>query len=957
MTDTTNKLRAVFLTALMIGSVFTAGIAFTGTAAAANASSPTNIQVGGQDSIQLTEPTTQTEDVTFDISNLNPDNSGQSVTFTVSLDAANFEFSDANQVQVSNDVSISQNEQVNTNGEITFTLQPSSSGVDAGTITVDGAVIDATAASAGASSGLTVSVEDSGANDDTSASTTLSSAVTIAESTGPADGRSDSDGDGKYETVGPNSVVYQGEGDLEFANDVIASSFERASGSNEGVPLEMPIPTDQTTGTYDGPSPFGNGGLTVSTPRVTTLEVQNNADSDVSGGILNTNQDNAVVYTEYNYENAEDIELTVEDEDGLDVTDEIVDNSATRNGDGDIAIDPSAVDAGEYTFEVAGVDDLDFGDASDTVTVTISSSQKASLSLAEDEVVQGANLKYTVENSPEGNFHAVTIDSSDFRDSVSTTNVAKLFRNVGDTAETGVVNDDGTVETDLENADIDNVDYAYAIVEIDGGNGVGSIETQYLDDSSVDIDLYPASADDGYAPDGSLEDVATLNGLDTDDDESFEVTEGEVSLDSPTGTYVVGSEVDINGTANEGTDEVALYARDNNDFELVTIDDSRTIEVDSDDTFEETDVVISGDNLGNNLLSLPGTYRLGIIDATDAEDSDGNVKDRLTTSEFNSGISSTSSLTVTDTELNGSFVTYNGQIASDDAQVDVEGTAPGKDELTVAFVDSRGNAEAYDITVDSDGTFTEEDLDISTLNEGSISAHIISSGRDGVYGDGVKSSASAFADLIMNNYASGASTGNQVRDRILANSVDDTASDDLIVTETFRLSDGLTTIESVSGVESGGTLTVEGQTNRVPDDNTITVELLDQDDESVTIASTDEWGTDGQWSVEMDLANVEPGEYTLESDDGDNTDRQDIEIVEEVEETTTQEPTTTTMEPTTQEPTTTEESTTAAPTTTEESAGTTEDTSGESGSGIPGFGMGIALIAVLGAALLALRQN
>ena len=42
-------------------------------------------------------------------------------------------------------------------------------------------------------------------------------------------------------------------------------------------------------------------------------------------------------------------------------------------------------------------------------------------------------------------------------------------------------------------------------------------------------------------------------------------------------------------------------------------------------------------------------------------------------------------------------------------------------------------------------------------------------------------------------------------------------------------------------------------------------------------------------------------------------------------------------------------------TATETETGTTED--GETGNGIPGFGMGIALIAVLGAALLALRQN
>jgi major cell surface glycoprotein (TIGR04216 family) len=310
---------------------------------------------------------------------------------------------------------------------------------------------------------------------------------------------------------------------------------------------------------------------------------------------------------------------------------------------------------------------------------------------------------------------------------------------------------------------------------------------------------------------------------------------------------------------------------------------------------------------------------------------------------------------VTDTELNGSFATYNGQVASEDESVDVSGTAPGKNALTVAFVDSRGNVNAQEISVDNDGTFDEEDLTLSNMSEGgTVSAHIISSGRDDTFGDTDIDNADEFASEII-SYGSGSSSGEQVRELILANSVDDTASDDLIVTEEFRYVSGLTTIESVSGVEAGGTLTVEGVTNRMPDDNTITVELLDSEGDSVMVTSTDDWGTNGQWSVEMSLADVEPGEYTVESDDGDSTDRQDIEIVEEVEETT-QEPTTT-EGPTTQEPTTTEESTTAAPTTTEESAGTTEDTSGESGSGIPGFGMGIALVAVLGAALLALRQN
>ncbi|WP_280536828.1 HVO_2072 family ArtA-dependent S-layer glycoprotein [Halopenitus sp. POP-27] len=752
--------------------------------------------------------------------------------------------------------------------------------------------------------------------------------------------------------VGDNAIVYQGEDDIDFTGVNDVAQLQRTGGSDEGTALEMPIPQDASTGSYEASNGFST---TVATPRVTTLEVLNNGGSDVAGGILTTDQDDAVVNAEYNYQSAEDIELTVEDENGLDVTDEIVVDEQSISGNGQFSIDPNAVDAGEYTFTVAGVDDLDFGSASDSVTVTISSDRSASLNLDSDEVVQGQNLQYTIENSPEGNYHAVTIDSNNFRDGITDDQAGNVFRNVGDTAETGVVADDGTVNPN--NADIADVDYTYAVVEIDDGNGVGSIETQYLDDSSIDVDLYPADANQVNA-DGELTGDVTDN--EADDDASFDVTEGEVSLDSPSGAYVVGSEVDVNGTANEGVDEVAIYARNNNEFELVTIDGDRTVEVDSDNSFQEEGVVISqGTGGGNDIISLPGTYRLGVIDSADADiDGDNDVDDALSTSNFNSGVSSTTSISVTDTELDGSFTTINGQIASDDGQVDVEGTAPGKDELVVAFVDSRGNAEAYDVTVDGDGTFDEEDLNIGSLSEGSLSAHIISSGRDGTFGDDTATSASDFADLIVNDYAGGASTGSQVRDRILANSVEDTASDDLIVTENFRLADGLTTIESATDpVALDGTLTVEGMTNRAPEDNTITVELLNEDGDSITIDSTDSWETDGQWSVELDLseADLETGTYTVESDDGDNTDRVDIEVVEEVEEDTPADTPEDTPEDTPADtPADTPEDTPAdTPADTEEPADTTEPSESET----PGFGAVVALVALVAAALLAVRRR
>ncbi|GGK79122.1 HVO_2072 family ArtA-dependent S-layer glycoprotein [Haloarcula sebkhae] len=816
--------------------------------------------------------------------------------------------------------------------------------------------------------------------------------------TGPTDdyqGAADSAGN-----VGAGAVVFQGEDDIEgeFADGngdtVGVGELQKVSGDNEGILLEAPIPQDQPTGRYTAnPGVEGTEGVTLQTPRITDLEVQNSDEGDVTGSILQANNDEtAEILVDYNYEEAEDLELTVEDEDGLEVTDEILADGASdtvntnvntedhpnpaADGDRDesfdagFTINPSNVDEGEYTITVEGVEDLDFGDASETATVEITTDQTASLSLDSDEVTQGENLGFDIENSPEGNFHAVVIEESEFRDSTSASNYAKIFRNVGDTSDRGLVGDDGdgTAVVDPSDADsLESVDYAYAIVEVDGGTGVGSVETQYLDDSSIDIDLYQASNGD-YTDNNDNHVVANLvtdDDYETDDEQDFDVVEGDLTIDSPSGTYVTGSEVDVNGTASEGIDDVAIYARDNNDYELVEIDSEETISVDGDDTFSEEDISLSGGDLGgNDILGLPGTYRIGVVDVEDADsNSNGTVDDSLTTSEFNSGVSSAESLRVTDTELNGTFITYNGQISSDDNQIDVEGQAPGKDNLVVAFVDSRGNAVATDISVDDDDTFSEDDISISALSEGTVTAHIISSGRDNTFGDGVSGSSSGFASLIEDNYASGSSTGDQVRSRILENSVDDTASDDLIVNEQFRLADGLTTVESVnSPVEANGTIEVEGTTNRKPDDNTITVELLDDEDESVTVDSTDEWGSDGQWSVSLDLSdeNVEPGNFTVEADDGDNTDRQSVQIVEagsleeEQPATDTPEPDTDTPEPDTDTPepdTDTPEPDTDTP---EPDTMTEEVTSEATG---PGFTAAIALIALVAAALLAVRRD
>jgi hypothetical protein len=122
----------------------------------------------------------------------------------------------------------------------------------------------------------------------------------------------------------------------------------------------------------------------------------------------------------------------------------------------------------------------------------------------------------------------------------------------------------------------------------------------------------------------------------------------------------------------------------------------------------------------------------------------------------------------------------------------------------------------------------------------------------------------------------------------------------------------LTSIEDVdSQVANNGTIELTGQTNRVPDDTTIVVELLTQEDTVVESTSTDTWGTDGTYNVSLTLDAVETGNYTVEVDDGDSTDRASVQVVEQVtEETPTPKPTPT-EDPT---PTATPEPDTATPT-------------------------------------------
>ncbi|WP_321169074.1 HVO_2072 family ArtA-dependent S-layer glycoprotein, partial [Halorubrum sp. CBA1125] len=675
------------------------------------------------------------------------------------------------------------------------------------------------------------------------------------------------------------STVYQGEDDLTFVDDdgstVNVGALQKTAGSAEGTSLQLPIATDAATGTY-----ATNDGYSVilQEPRITTSEVQiSGTGSDVSQ-VGPDNAGDLDIVAEWNFGEAEDLSVSVEDPSGTDITGEVVPGSSTlSNGDDSTALDLAGEDAGEYTVIFEGNDNLDHDAVVEEYTIELTTDDEVSVETADDTVTQGTNLEYTVSGGTNGQFHTVTIDAENFRSD----NIDDVFRNVGDTSQVGFADSGGTTGVTPENASV-----AYAVVEIDGTTGVGSIATGALDDTSVTIDVYEGTTSDAFdVSSGSVEDT------------SFDVEEGSITIDSPGNQYTIGSEVDVNGTATS-SDSVDVYVRDNNEWQLL-LDD---IDVDSADEYEEEDVVLS--NTGNNgadILGQAGTYRYGVVDHNEFEG-----QSEVETSDFSRATSTQQSITTVEGELSAQLETINGQINSDlDNSVDITGNAEGQNTIALVYIDSRGSVAAQTVDVESDGEIDVEDSDIpnaaggGSLAEGTVSAHFISMSRDNAVGNGDlpggnDADIGGLVSWVNNNVSDRSLNANQATSLITSETTEDTASDDLMVTQTFRYTESQTVIDSVypevaqaegvNPVATGETMVVEGTTNLRPDDNSITLELLNEDGESMQISSTDQWDTDGQWSATIDTSDLETGSYVVESDDGTNTDRAEVEIVEEREE-------------------------------------------------------------------------
>jgi major cell surface glycoprotein (TIGR04216 family) len=247
----------------------------------------------------------------------------------------------------------------------------------------------------------------------------------------------DSDADG--------GNVFYGESGLTFSDTdntpADTSTLTGVTGDTDGKTLTDPISTTLPTGQYSQTGAAGaddNMFVTLLDPTIDTFEVQNDAGADVSGGTLLTSQADSGVFVEYNFEEAQSVTLTVEDEGGTEVTDEWISAGYnTRIGDGYIPIDPSDVDVGEYTFTVEADGDID---VEQSTTVRVIEEVSPTLSLDQDPVVTGEDTKFTVTDSQEDAYHLVTIENSSVVDGVT----GDIFRTIGQTTDRGYL-----VETNM----------------------------------------------------------------------------------------------------------------------------------------------------------------------------------------------------------------------------------------------------------------------------------------------------------------------------------------------------------------------------------------------------------------------------------------------------------------------------------------------------------------------------
>jgi len=723
-----------------------------------------------------------------------------------------------------------------------------------------------------AANAVVVSWDDDAGVDSETVAVTVSVSGVAADRTGEYDltATVDADGDGSTDASGSVGTVsaeatgsdrsvtaadaslFLGEEDVDLTGLDGASAagepqrFFGNGGEAEGqvATVDDALTVDVTRGngfvpgTYALSAGSSASTLVVERPSVTDVDLypgDTANGTEVAGSSVPPSVDTLTVDPRFDFAAAEDATVTVENPDGLDVTDELT-AAATVSASGEtVALDVSDLSVGTYTVRVEGADDLDHVNATATFRVR---PEAKTISVSRTRLARGESTVATVSGAP-GAVRHVQVPAAALRDGESVT--VPTAKAVFGAAE-GLVFVDADGEANV----------LYAVVGLDeNGFAKVEIETDRLETGTHDI---------AVARNVTASDEASV---------PVTVTDREVVASSGQETAVVGETVSVSGTAL-GADDVKLYGRIGGEYAPLYADaDANELaetRVDADGSWElDLDT--------REALTVPGQYRIAAV-ADPGDDELGSTA-RIAESTLRD-FEAVGTTTLTTTDPSPSASVSQSRIATVEGdEVTVTGRAPGPGETVRAYVVSpRGAVDSRDVTVDDDDTF---EFDYGSFDApGRYRVLLVTSGRDAAFGfaDGSDAAAiqreltgpetAADAEVIVRDAYGGAG----VDDRILALNV--TATDPRVRVETIQHRDDALLVAGTSNREDG------------------TLVLLDLRREAETVAVGDATvNASGRWRTTVDVSAVADGAYALRAETADATDTRSVRVGNVVTETPT----------------------------------------------------------------------
>ncbi|MDY6774741.1 MAG: hypothetical protein SV253_01405 [Halobacteria archaeon] len=445
--------------------------------------------------------------------------------------------------------------------------------------------------------------------------------------------------------------------------------------------------------------------------------------------------------------------------------------------------------------------------------------------------------------------------------------------------------------------------YVVATVAIDDSTGEGLIDTRVLKDKSVNFYLFAGNSSQMEA----FDEVSTGDYIDS---ATLDISEPEVRIQE-LWTYVPGETAYVNGTASPSISSVSVYVRDSSDWyllaETLVEGESWSVEhfVPSDP--DDSDVLTKQ---ASEILSYTGSYSIGVIDTSDARRYSNYTV--LNDTEFFTATSDFHSIEIVEPSLSVDTYSVDGEVSTSDASLHMTGRALGNDDVVVALFDRFGRAHAETVFLSSRDRIDERVGIPASFSEGRVEVVVIASGRDGEIGDGSfsgglgvhsgRSSNTSSLTSLINDAETVFPNANrpQIVERVLAESVNETGSDDLVYSGSFSYTDPsleirdaapvnasvpTSEIEGIPEVEVGEEVVIRGSTNLDPDENTIELKAVDGPSaEEFDIEVIDTWQKGrGFWLTTVETEGLEAGSYEIVANAGVVTDSVELDLVDERE--------------------------------------------------------------------------